>query len=64
MASLALPAWMRATHPIVRYEIRHWTHSRGWRLVRYLLWGGSLTFFQVLVACALFTPRRVGTLSD
>ena len=53
MASLALPPWMRATHPIVRYEIRHWAGSRGWRIVRYLLWGGSLTFFLLPAACAL-----------
>jgi hypothetical protein len=53
MARVALPAWVRPTHPIVRNEVRHWAHSRGWRVVRYLLWGGSLTFFLVPAGCAL-----------
>src|SRR6185503_2115875 len=56
MVRLALPAWVRPTHPIVHNEIRHWAHSRGWRAVRYLLWGGSLIFLLVPAGCAvLFT---------
>ncbi|MEP7355772.1 MAG: hypothetical protein ABI847_00870 [Anaerolineales bacterium] len=53
MLHLALPAWVRPTHPIVRNEVRHWAQSRGWRAVRYLLWGGSLTFLLVPAGCAL-----------
>jgi hypothetical protein len=53
MARLLLPAWLRRPHPIVRYQARHWAHSRGWRLVGNLLWGGSLSFIFVPAACAL-----------
>ncbi|MCC6190033.1 MAG: hypothetical protein IT318_13440 [Anaerolineales bacterium] len=53
MPGLALPAWARPAHPIVRYERRHWQNSRGWRLARKLLWGGSLTFVLAPAACAL-----------
>jgi hypothetical protein len=52
-ARLALPAWARRGHPIVRYERRHWLNSRGWRLVNRLLWGGALTFVLFPAACAL-----------
>ncbi len=48
-----LPAWVRPSHPIVRYERRHWRLSRGWRLVRRLLWGGALTFVFFPALCAL-----------
>jgi hypothetical protein len=45
--------WARPSHPIVRYERRHWLTSRGWRLVRGLLWGGTLTFVLFPALCAL-----------
>lgn len=48
-----LPRWARPSHPIVRYERRHWFQSRGWRLVRGLLWGGALTFVLFPALCAL-----------
>ena len=48
-----LPAWARPGHAIVRYERRHWHESRGWRLVRRLLWGGALTFVFFPALCAL-----------
>jgi hypothetical protein len=53
MARLALPAWTRPGHPIVRYERRRWEKSRGWRLARVLLWGGPLTFVLLPAACAV-----------
>lgn len=53
---LRLPAWARPTHPIVRYERRHWQASAVWRLAGGLVWGGSLVFLLVPAACAtLFT---------
>jgi hypothetical protein len=52
MGSLALPAWVRPTHPIVRNEIRHWAQSRGWRFMRILLVGGTLTFLVAPAGCA------------
>jgi hypothetical protein len=53
VARLALPAWARPGHPIVRYERRHWEKSRGWRLARVLFWGGPLTFVLLPAACAV-----------
>ena len=53
MAGAHLPPWLRRTHPIVRYETRHWAQSRAWRSARYAVWGGSLTFILAPVACSL-----------
>ncbi len=53
MRKLKWPAWMRRTHPIVRYEAGHWARSRGWRAARQLVWGGSLTFIMAPAACAI-----------
>jgi len=53
MARLQLPAWVRRSHPIVRYEAGHWAHSRAWRAARNVVWGGSLTFVLVPAACSL-----------
>lgn len=54
--SQSLPAWARPSHPIVRYERRHWQASAVWRLAGGLVWGGSLVFLLLPAACAvLFT---------
>jgi hypothetical protein len=53
MARLQLPAWVRRSHPVVRYETGHWARSRAWRAARNLVWGGSLTFILVPAACAI-----------
>jgi hypothetical protein len=58
MPSVALPAWVRRNHPIVRNETGHWARSRGWRLARNLIWGGSLTFILVPAGCALLFSWR------
>lgn len=56
MARFALPAWARPSHPIVRYERRHWQASAVWRVAGSVLWGGSLVFLLVPAACSiLFT---------
>ncbi len=56
MARFALPTWARPSHPIVRYERRHWQASRVWRVAGNVLWGGSLVFLLVPAACSiLFT---------
>ena len=53
MARLNLPAWVRRSHPVVRYEAGHWARSRAWRAARNLVWGGSLSFILVPAACAI-----------
>jgi hypothetical protein len=53
MARLHLPAWVRRSHPVVRYEAGHWARSRAWRAARNLVWGGSLSFILVPAACAI-----------
>jgi len=47
------PAWVRRSHPVVRYEAGHWARSRPWRAARGLVWGGSLTFILVPALCAI-----------
>src|SRR5689334_23267582 len=53
MARLRLPAWVRRSHPVVRYEAGHWARSRAWRAARHLVWGGSLTFILAPAACSI-----------
>ena len=52
-AGIRLPGWVRGSHPVVRFETRHWAHSRAWRAARGLVWGGSLTFILVPALCAV-----------
>jgi hypothetical protein len=70
MPRFHLPAWLRRTHPVVRYEAGHWARSRAWRAARHLVWGGSLTFILVPAACSIlfslqskFTSRAEGILA-
>lgn len=52
MPGVALPAWVRRNHPIVRNETGHWARSRGWRLARNLIWAGSSLTFSLAPAGA------------
>ena len=53
MPRFHLPAWVRRTHPVVRYEAGHWARSRAWRAARNFVWGGSLIFILAPAACSI-----------
>lgn len=59
-----MPAWARPGHPIVRHERRHWQLSRGWRIMRVLLWGSGGLFVLATAACALVLILPAASLAD